>query len=291
MPYISEPRKYDLLLTPQFYIYKKESLPIKYGFQAKKLAPSILEELLGEGEYSYAVLPDGDDWSFYAYDMNKIESFLKNKRLDSHYINKIYFAQQSKDFFADPISVDDKNALLTIDDTVVMLPKTMVESQKFYPLDEDARPEKGIIPPQSRSSMISQKQSIAIAVLMSVLAIGYIVEGVGIKHSLSKIESEIEATKSKYPSLRDKPSMIINNIYNSAYKIDKRQRDIREKIKSISHLLGKGSKIDNLEISSNGYKGTISVEKNKLGDIQKLAKKNKINAKLSGNLFSVKGSI
>ena len=291
MPYVSEPKNYDLLLTPQFYIYKKESLPIKYSFQAAKLAPSILEELTGNGNYSYAAIKDGDDWAFYAYDMAEIESFLKSKRLDSQYINKIYFAQQIAEYLNNPIKLDEKNALTSIDGTAVVLPQTLLESKTFQTLDESFRPEKSITPPQSRNSAIPLKQTIILSSLMAILGIGYLIEGVGYKKSSQKIIAQIEETKSKYPSLRNRPSMIINNIYNGAHKVDIKERAIREKLKDISHLLGKGSKIDTLRIGKDGYDGVISVDNNKIKDIERVAKKDRINAKLNGSTFVLKGSI
>ena len=65
------------MLTPQFYIFKKESLPVRYHYQALKLAPSILDELTGVGEYSYAAIQEEDGWALIAYDMAKIEAFLE----------------------------------------------------------------------------------------------------------------------------------------------------------------------------------------------------------------------
>jgi len=40
--------KYDLILTPQHYIIKKSELELKYSFQAKNIAPSMLDELSTE---------------------------------------------------------------------------------------------------------------------------------------------------------------------------------------------------------------------------------------------------
>jgi hypothetical protein len=36
----------NVMLTPQFYTLKKEALPVKYAYQAKKIAPSLFEGLL-----------------------------------------------------------------------------------------------------------------------------------------------------------------------------------------------------------------------------------------------------
>ncbi len=46
----------NVMLTPQYYTLKREELPVKYLYQAKKIAPSLFDGLLEEvGEYDYMV--------------------------------------------------------------------------------------------------------------------------------------------------------------------------------------------------------------------------------------------
>ena len=39
----------NVMLTPQFYTLKKEELPVKYLYQAKRIAPSLFDGLLEAG--------------------------------------------------------------------------------------------------------------------------------------------------------------------------------------------------------------------------------------------------
>ena len=189
MPPVSRAKRYDLMLTPQFYIFKKESLPVSYQYQAAKLAPSILDELTGAGDYSYAAIKEEDGWALIAYDMAKITAFLEEKGLAKNLINKVYFAQQSKEHFKHPVSVDENNALVTVDDSVVMLPKSIVGVEECGILSSEFRPEKGISAAQSSSSLVSTKQAIIASVLISLLAVGYIIEGMGYQKAISKVEN------------------------------------------------------------------------------------------------------
>jgi len=66
MPPVTREKRYDLMLTPQFYIFKKEPLPVTYQYQAAKLAPSILDELTGSGTYGYAAIKEDDGWALIA---------------------------------------------------------------------------------------------------------------------------------------------------------------------------------------------------------------------------------
>jgi len=289
MPQVVRIKRYDLMLTPQFYIFKKESLPVSYQYQATKLATSILDELTGTGNYSYATIKEGDGWALIAYDMGKIESFLEEKGLDSNFINKIYFAQQSKEHFKHPVSMDDKNAIVTVDDTVVMLPKSIVGVEDFGILTNEFRPDKGITPPQSKSSFVDQKQAIIISSLLVLLAIGYFFEGIRYQKSISLADEKIEAVKSRHPQLQGKSDIVLNNLYESKFAIDSMQRKIRDRLKSISKLTSKESKIDSLKIDQKGYEVLISVDKKSLVDLKKIAKSKKLIVQDANNSLMLKG--
>jgi hypothetical protein len=124
MPQVSEAKVYDLMLTPQFYISKREALPVKYLFQAIKLAPSILDDLTtSSNEYSYTAIKDGDEWVLIAYDVDEIVSFVEGRGIPKSSIGKIYFAQQAKEYFQTAVEVDQKSAIVTLDDAVVAASK------------------------------------------------------------------------------------------------------------------------------------------------------------------------
>jgi hypothetical protein len=288
---IAREKRYDLMLTPQFYIFKKESLPVNYQYQAAKLAPSILDELTGSGEYGYAAIKEDDGWALIAYDMAKIESFLEEKGLSKNLINKIYFAQQSKEHFKHPVSVDDKNALVTVDDTVVMLPKSIVGLEECGILTSEFRPDKGVSPSQSRSALVTQKQAIIVSVLLVLFAIGYLVEGIRYQQAIASVEEKVEAAKSKYPQLQGKSGMVLRSLYTSNHEIDSLQRKIRDHLKSISKLTSKESKIDRLKIDTKGYEVTIATEKKNIEELKKYARSKKLIVLDSNTSFKLKGAL
>jgi len=290
MPSVSRQRRYDLMLTPQFYIFKKEPLPVKYTYQAVKLAPSILDELTGDGEYSYAAIKEEDGWALIAYDMAKIEAFLEGRGVAKQQINKIYFAQQSKEHFKYPVSVDEKNALVTVDDTVVMLPKSIVGEEECGILTNAFRPDKGITPSQSRSSFITQKHALLIALFLLLLAAAFLAEGIRYQRAIASVEQQLEEAKSRFPQLQNKSSMVLRSLYASNHTVDTEQRRIRDTLKSISRLTSKASKIDKLKVDTQGYEVTIATDKEHLAELKKYARSKKLLVGESNSSLLLKGS-
>ena len=84
----------DILLTPQFYTFLQEELGIKFSYQAKQIAPSLFDDYLDESlNYQFFVYKIGDSWQFFAYSVEEITTFLKDKGIEEGQINKIYFIQ------------------------------------------------------------------------------------------------------------------------------------------------------------------------------------------------------
>lgn len=291
MPDISRVKRYDLLLTPQFYIFKKESLPVSYQYQALKLAPSILDELTGTGTYSYAAIKEDNDWALIAYDMGKIESFLEEKGLPRDAINKVYFAQQSRAHFVQPISVDAKNALVTVDDTVVMLPKSIVGDEECGILTNALRPEKGIAVSQSRHSWVSQKQAIFVSVLLCGLAVLYFFEAYRYQRATTAVAQKVEDVKQRYPQLQSKSTMVLNSIYESNHAIDSIQRKIRGRLKDISRLTSKASKIQTLKIDTKSYAASIDADAKHIKELKAYAESKKLTVLKENNSLKLKGAL
>jgi len=291
MPYITRTRRYDLMLTPQFYVSKKESLPVSYAYQAAKLAPSILDELTGTGTYRYAAIKEDDGWALIAYDMTKIEAFLAEKGLPKSLISRIYFAQQSKTSFKNPVSVDEKNAIVTVDDTVVMLPKSIVDVEEFGILTNAFRPDNGISPVQSGNALLTQKQAILFSLLLLCLAAGYMFEGLRYQKAITAIDKKVERTKSRYPQLEGKSTMVLNNLYASNYAIDSLQRKIRDRLKDISRLTSKVSKIDRLKIDTKQYEVHIQTEKAAMEALKKYARSRHLKVLDAKSGLTLKGAL
>ena len=293
MPQVSEAKVYDLMLTPQFYISKREALPVKYLFQAIKLAPSILDDLTtSSNEYSYTAIKDGDEWVLIAYDVDEIVSFVEGRGIPKSSIGKIYFAQQAKEYFQTAVEVDQKSAIVTIDDAVVMLPKEFIKAQSFARFLQDARPAKGItLRSSSSSNVVGQMQAIVISLLLLILSAEYIAEALRYGQSLSLLEEKMQSIKGRYPTLENKSSLVLNSLYKSSHAIDQKQRKIRDRLKDISSLTSKDSKLDSIKIDQKSYEAVISTDKKTIKRLLKYAKSKNLTVKSAKSTFVLKGAL
>lgn len=125
--------RYNIILSPSLYWVKKLSLPIKYTREVKKLLPSIFEDMLLDGEYSYFVYKKESEYLAFAYEDKAILSLLEKKGLHAHNIAKVYFAQSIFESMEHAIAVDAAMALVNKEGIVVELP--LLWLKETQPLD------------------------------------------------------------------------------------------------------------------------------------------------------------
>ena len=287
---------YDLLLSPQFYFVKREHLPIKYSFQAKKLAPSILEELLpSELGYEYIVQKDGNYWLFFAYRPKEIENFLKGCcKVAPNKINKIYFADQLKHILQKaPIGVDEHYAITLIDGFATIVPRAMLESDKFIKFSEKLRPSIGYkFKPstKAKSSAEISKAALAAAILLILLGAAFITEGVSYKKAIDKLYAKIDSITSDYPQLKSK--LTRESIKAKYSKLEKKQRAIRENLELFSQLSSKKTLLDSLSLNQNAIEAKFSVDSKEIKKVKNIIKSTKLKiANESGNSVTVLGEL
>lgn len=119
--------KVNIILSPSLYWVKKLSLPVKYARDAKKLLPSIFEDTLPEGNYSYSVYKKGDSFFAFAYDDKVIIDTLKEKGIAVANVASVYFAQSELSVIEGAVKVNEKQSIYVKDDIVIMLPCCWVE--------------------------------------------------------------------------------------------------------------------------------------------------------------------
>jgi hypothetical protein len=64
-------KKVNIILSPSLYWVKKMSLPVTNVREVKKLLPSIFEDSLPVGHYSYTAYKHGEDFMLFAYEDKK----------------------------------------------------------------------------------------------------------------------------------------------------------------------------------------------------------------------------
>lgn len=258
IPQLPDAPHYDLLLTPQFYVSKRETLPIKYAFQAKKLAPSILDERTGEGTFVYEAFPQGDAWVFVAYDLSELTRFVESKGGSMDRVRRIYFAEQAHDQFATPVALDEREVLTVVNDTVTVVPRQLLgDGVTPVAFDPQMRPDKSFEIKHARNSLLDTRLAVVLAGLLAGLGLLYFVEGYRYQNAIDAAEAKLDTLLEANPSLRG--AYARESIHRKYHAIDTRQRQMRARIKDISRLTGKDVRIDTLTLSQKDYNATLSV--------------------------------
>jgi len=267
----------NIMLTPEFYTLKREELPVKYAYQAKKIAPSLFDGLLEDGgEYEYAVFKEDDHWSFIAYDIQKIVDFLESKGVSADKIGKIYFAQQAVEKFDKPLLLGEKKILNVLNNTVVVVPRMSVETEdenlETLKFDNTFTPINGGVSIKGSSSdLLSQKQAFTLASIFMLFAGIFIVEGMRYSGSDGG-NNELTSLYEEYPSL--KSTYTRQGIIDKYRMINQIERKKRDTIKSLSGMIFKGVTLSKVDINDQNFKAEYSCKTaDAVKHVKNLAKK------------------
>ena len=271
----------NIMLSPQFYTLKREALPVKYAYQAKKIAPSLFEGLLdNKGTYEYAVFKEKEGWAFVAYDIEQITTFLASKGIVPEKIAKVYFAQEAASAFSAPVVLNEKEALTVLDDTVVVVPQIALnpEDKKTIKFDESFTPAKGGIGVKggSISSLFTQQQAYTLAAVFLLFAGMFFVEGLRYGGNDNGKQEELTEFYETYPSLES--SYTRQGIIDKYRTIDKKERQKRDAIKSVSNMIFKGVTLEHISVNDKKFQAEfVCVNDGAKKQLKALAKKSHFN--------------
>ncbi len=275
----------NVMLPPQFYTLKKEVLPLRYAYQAKKIAPSLFDGLLEGGDYEYMVWKEDEAWVFLAYDIQKITTFLESKSFALEHVSKLFFAQQSVDLFDKPILFGEDDALVSLDGMVVVVPRGALsdEDGPSPVFDNSFTPKKGIVLSGAYGSVLSLKQASMLSAIFILFALMFFVEGSRYSDDSKAGEAKIQELLSANPALQ---STYTRESIASKYKaIDRTERKKRELVKMVSGMIFKGVTLSALEIDTKSYKIHFTCK-----DAQVVKRLNQLAAKNKLKTSAVSGS-
>ncbi len=275
----------NIMLTPQFYTLKKETLPVKYLYQAKRIAPSLFDGFLEDwNDYEYLVFKEENNWVFIAYNMGQINSLLLSKGIKPEQVSKIYFAEQVRNSFTGPVLLGDKEALVVLDNAVVIIPQTALQEETaVLEFDDSFTPKTGITLKGVHSALLSSSQAVVLASLFTFFAGMFLVEGWRYGSESKAGAEEMQELLEAYPSLQSK--MQRENIATKYKSIDIRERKKREVMKSLAGLIFKGVTLTSFSLTEKSYKVHFSCNDVKVAKrLKELAKKEKFNtSKVTGS--------
>ncbi len=285
----------NVMVTPQFYTVKKEALPVKYAYQAKKIAPSLFEGLLEEGNtYEYSVFKEEDVWTFIAYDIEIITHFLASKGIESSMISKLFFVQQAVNSFSAPLALGEKEALVVLDDMVVVVPRIALgeDEKPSLVFDHSFTPKSGVSLQGEMGSILNKKQAYVLAGACLFFAMLFVLEGIRYGGDSESGEVELASLYKQNPALQS--SYTREGILDKYRSIDKVERSKRDAVKTLAGLIFKGVTLTSLRIDNKKFTAQFSCADVQIAKrVKTLAKKVKYNtSKIKGsNELRIEGSI
>ena len=285
----------NVMLTPQFYTLKKEVLPLSYAYQAKRIAPSLFEGLVEEGrDYEYLVWKEEEAWVFLAYDLEMITAFLERKGFALENVSKIFFAQQAVDLFDKPLLLGENEALVSLDNMIVLVPRGALGEDEGHSLvfNNSFTPKKGVMLHDAYGSVLSLKQASTLAAIFTLFAIMFFVEGWRYSDNAQAGETQMQELLEVYPSLQSKYTR--DSIVTKYKTIDTAERKKRETIKMVSEMIFKGVTLTLLEMNEKSFSVQFSCKDAKVANrVKALAKKNNLNtsAIAGSNDLKIEGTL
>jgi hypothetical protein len=135
-PHFEVDEKVNVILSPALYWVKKLALPMKYVRDVKKLLPSIFEDVLPEGHYSYSAYKSGEEFFVFAYEDKRILDTLTQKGISGSNIANVYFAQSEFTDVGEPIAINEQESIYLKDEILILLPSAFVNQSRALDLEK-----------------------------------------------------------------------------------------------------------------------------------------------------------
>ncbi len=265
----------NIILSPSLYWVKKVSLPLKYVREVKPLLPSLFEDTLPDGVYSYSVYKKGDEFYIFAYEDKLIIDTLTSKGIQPAQVKNVYFAQSELNKIDGAVKINETQSVYVKDDIVILVPCCWVEESGELDIDSIVLSKHSISLKQF-GHIVNDKSLYTFATIFSLLiilvALEYFI-------TLQKVSSTSDLRDKLFAQNGLKSTMIQNRSMLSEYKsLHKTQSLLRESISTILSLkLLKGQKLTQLSLKSKKLTAVFSgVKKGDEVSIEKLLKKKKL---------------
>ena len=283
----------NVMLTPRFYTLKKEILPIKYAYQAKRIAPSLFDGLLeASRQYEYMVYKEAEFWVFLAYDLEMIMDFLQNKGIALEQVSKLFFAQQAVEHLDKPVFLSDAEALVGLDGIATVIPRSALGDEvSSLRVDKAFTPKKGVVIQGTYGSILSLKQTVMFASVCLLFAMMFFVEGLRYG-SDGGADEEMQTLLSSHPSLQS--SYARESIMTKFKTLDNIERKKRESVKNLSEMIFKGVTLLSFQMDDKQFEARFSCKDAEIANrIKTLAQKYsfKTSAFTGSNDLKIEGAL
>lgn len=224
-------KKVNIILSPSLYWVKKMSLPVSSVREVKKLLPSIFEDSLPDGHYSYTAYKHHEEFMLFAYEDKKILDLLTKHNISVSDIASVHFAQSEFKEIPNAFCINDKQCMYLKDELLVLAPSAWISEKEKLSLSQ-IKLSKHSIKLQQFGHIVDNSSLYKIGAILSVLALILIVE---IFITSSKKNTITEAKDELFTKYSLQATMFQNRSSLKKYsKVHTRQTKLRE---SISYFL------------------------------------------------------
>jgi len=223
----------NVILSPSLYWVKKVLLPLKYVREVKPLLPSLFDDTLPDGTYSYSAYKSGDAFYIFAYEDKVIIDTLNSKGIVPTQVKNVYFAQSELFVAKGALKVNESQSIYVKDDIVILLPCCLIEESGDLNVDSVSL-SKHAISLKQFGHIVNEKSLYTFATIFSLLiilvALEYFI-------TLDKVSSTSELRDKLFVQYGLKSTMIQNRSMLGEYKaLHKTQTTLREAISYILSL-------------------------------------------------------
>jgi hypothetical protein len=261
---------YSLILSPQFYWVKRVKLPVKSEYKAKKLAPSVFEGSLPEGEtYFYDVQYEKDRGTFIviAYSKEYIYKHIREKISPTAKIRGIYFAQYELKDLKTCIAIDEEISLGNVDGLLIQVPSACVQSEenvrKYLPKVKLSTKRVRI---ENLEDSSNTSDYIYYSIFLGLFLLSQIITYFAYSHDLTKYDALKQSLIAKYNL--PKTSFQLKSIKKSLQKELKEQKSIKNALIKLDKIaLNNDEKYIDLILQKNGATFHIKTTQNRVEDL------------------------
>jgi len=240
--------KVNVILSPSLYWVQKVSLPVKYVRDVKKLLPSLFEDILPQGNYSYSAYKSDDDFYIFAYEDKIILDTLAKQGLNVVSVAKVYFAQSELGNITQSKRVSKNESLFVKDSLLTMVPSAWVESSQNLDL-QDITLSKNSITLQQFGHIVDNKSLYKIAAIMLIISLLLLSEYI---ITSKKVDEILQAKEGLFSKYKLKSTMFQNEAMFKKYNfIHTKQMNLRQVMAAFLALrLSTGENISIIELKS-----------------------------------------
>jgi hypothetical protein len=262
--------KVNIVLSPSFYWFKKEALPVKNSAQAKKIIPSLFDTSIPEGHYSYSAIKKEDNFWIFAYDDALITRVLLEAGIKPSQIKDIYFAQTEIALSNKALRVNDTYALISSDECISMAPLAYTQTdndlESYFKTHVFSK--NSVAVSLFQNSVIDEKYLYRLMTLAIVFIVIYLGNYIVLRQDYKEERLKQYVLEEKYQL--PTTSFERKSLKKSLESKEKRQLLMREKLKSLLMLpLQKGEHLKKISISEKKLTLEIVMNKAKRAEILK----------------------